>query len=322
MNKLLLNSYVSVYIFSEIINSILTLILLLLTIKLLLNWNFNSNSQKQYRLEKSLYLSSLITNFLLISKIIILIYLVYTLDAISIFIPGAMCAAGVVSANKYGMFLLFVKFVTISLLFILIILEDYDLKSKYYPIFKKREYILLIAILSIIIEVYLNYKYFFNINLNAPVSCCSTLYGTLEGQNPLPFNLNIKSMLILFGLLFLAFIISLVLEISYIIFTVAPLFIVISYYSVVYFFGTYIYELPTHKCPFCMMQKEYFYVGYFVWGSLYFGSILALIWAIMRVWFKQNYKRLKLASIYLISFFVILNCSYVVIYYIKNGVLL
>jgi len=69
-----------------------------------------------------------------------------------------------------------------------------------------------------------------------------------------------------------------------------PLFTVISYYGVVYFFGTYIYELPTHKCPFCMMQKEYHYVGYLLWGTLFFGSAFGLIYSIVLVWLKDKYR--------------------------------
>jgi len=322
MDKLLLNSYVSVYIFSEFITLLLSAILLIVTIKSLIKWDFNSTSKEQYALEKNIYLSSLIANFLLYVKIVLLIYLVYTLDNIAIYIPGAMCAAGVVSANSYGMVLLGVKFLTIFTLIIWVTLERYDLEAKYYPIFKIRGYILLIAIFLIFLEGYLDYLYFSNINLDAPVSCCSTLYGTLEGQNPLPFGLDIKSMLLIFALLFVAFIILLILEIEMLIFIVAPLFVVISYYSVVYFFGTYIYELPTHKCPFCMMQKEYYYIGYLVWGSLFFGSIFAIDWALVKLWLKRDYKSLKRASIILLTIFVGLNSSYVLIYYLKNGVFL
>ena len=322
MDKLLLNSYVSVYIFSEFITLLLSAILLIVTIKSLIKWDFNSTSKEQYALEKNIYLSSLIANFLLYVKIVLLIYLVYTLDNIAIYIPGAMCAAGVVSANSYGMVLLGVKFLTIFTLIIWVTLERYDLEAKYYPIFKIRGYILLIAIFLIFLEGYLDYLYFSNINLDAPVSCCSTLYGTLEGQNPLPFGLDIKSMLLIFALLFIAFIILLILEIEILIFIVAPLFVVISYYSVVYFFGTYIYELPTHKCPFCMMQKEYYYIGYLVWGSLFFGSIFTIDWALVKLWLKRDYKSLKRASIILLTIFVGLNSSYVLIYYLKNGVFL
>jgi hypothetical protein len=71
-----------------------------------------------------------------------------------------------------------------------------------------------------------------------------------------------------------------------------------------------------------MMQKEYYYVGYLIWGTLFFGSIFAIIWAIMRVWLKVNYKRLKNISIWLLILFALLNSSYVLIYYLKNGVFL
>ncbi len=322
MDKLLLNSYLSIYIFSEVITLILSLMVLFITVKIVLKWDFNSNSKEQYALEKSLYLGSILALFLFVAKLILLVYLVYALDAISIYIPGAMCAAGVVSANGYGMVLLGVKFLTIFMLLLYLFLEKYDVESKYYPILRAREVVLIVAIVLSLIEVYLDYSYFYNIDINAPVSCCSTLYGTLEGQNPLPFNLNINTLLIVFALLFIALISALLLELEILTLIVAPLFIYISYYSVVYFFGTYIYQLPTHKCPFCMMQKEYNYIGYLVWGTLFFGVSLGAVWAIVKRWLKKDYREVKRYAIILLTLFVAINCSYILIYYIKNGVLL
>jgi hypothetical protein len=322
MDKLLLNSYVSIYTFSEVVALILCAILLFITIKAVLKWDFNSTSKEQYTLEKSIYLGSIISNFLLTVKVILLIYLVYTLDSISIYIPGAMCAAGVVSANSYGMVLLGVKFLTIATLVVALTLERYDLEAKYYPIFKTRSYALLLVVFLILLEGYLDFAYLSNIDINAPVSCCSTLYGTLEGHNPLPFGLDMQMLLVLLALLFISLVILLLIEIEALIFIIAPLFVVVSYYSVVYFFGTYIYELPTHKCPFCMMQKEYYYVGYLIWGSLAFGVLFSLDWALLKLWLKADYKKLKKLSIWLLSIFIVLNSSYVLIYYLKNGVLL
>jgi hypothetical protein len=38
----------------------------------------------------------------------------------------------------------------------------------------------------------------------------------------------------------------------------------------------YIYELPTHHCPFCILQKEYGYIGYLIYLTLLGGAIAGL----------------------------------------------
>jgi hypothetical protein len=54
------------------------------------------------------------------------------------------------------------------------------------------------------------------------------------------------------------------------------LFLYIGYYAVTYFFSTYVYELPTHQCPFCMLQKEYHFIGYFIWSTLFLGTFFGV----------------------------------------------
>ena len=46
--------------------------------------------------------------------------------------------------------------------------------------------------------------------------------------------------------------------------------------SLVSFIGVYIYELPTHRCPFCVLQRDYGYVGYALYLALLGGSVLGL----------------------------------------------
>ena len=36
----------------------------------------------------------------------------------------------------------------------------------------------------------------------------------------------------------------------------------VSIGSIFSFISLYIYELPTHACPFCLLQREYHFVGY------------------------------------------------------------
>jgi hypothetical protein len=168
----------------------------------------------------------------------------------------------------------------------------------------------------------LDILYFTNIETTNPVSCCSIIFGQTGGANGLPFGLDIPKLLILFYLLFTLVVLTIVSEMAVVSIVASLFFGVISYYSVVYFFGTYVYELPTHLCPFCMLQDHYYYVGYFIWGFLLLGLFFTINTAIMQSFFKQPAKSLKKISLLLLSLFVLLCSSYVAVYYFKNGVFL
>ena len=52
------------------------------------------------------------------------------------------------------------------------------------------------------------------------------------------------------------------------------LMFIISLVSIVSFISLYIYELPTHHCPFCIIMEEYHYLGYLLY-LLLFGAVVA-----------------------------------------------
>jgi hypothetical protein len=60
------------------------------------------------------------------------------------------------------------------------------------------------------------------------------------------------------------------------------LFFLISCVSFLSFISLYFYELPTHRCPFCVLQKEYGYVGYLLYASLLTGAVSGLGIGVLR----------------------------------------
>ena len=322
MNNIFLNNQVIVYLLSEAILLLLLAIAFGVTVGILRHWDFGSFSERQFRLERRAYLVTTILKFVFVVKFLLLLYFVFTIDQLAVLVPGAMCAAGVISANDHGMQLLFVKLVILFFLLWWMALERYDLEAKAYPVFRMRSWLFVGIFLMILIEGWLDISYFAAIDLRAPVSCCSALFGQLEGANPLPFGLDIPKLLLLYYLLYGVTAAAMLLQQRMITLLAALLFMVLSYYAVVYFFGTYVYELPTHKCPFCMMQREYYYVEYLIWGTLFIGTFLALVWALMGLILGQERSRERRWALLLLSIFVLLCTAYVTIYYLKNGVLL
>jgi hypothetical protein len=51
---------------------------------------------------------------------------------------------------------------------------------------------------------------------------------------------------------------------------------VIALLSILSFISLYVYELPTHHCPFCLLQMEYGYIGYLLYAALFSGVVTGL----------------------------------------------
>ena len=100
------------------------------------------------------------------------------------------------------------------------------------------------------------------------------------------------------------------------------LFLMVSYYAVVYFFGTYVYELPTHQCPFCMLQSEYHYVGYLIWVSLLLGTFFGINSSILKLLLNKEIKSVYNISLVFNALFVFTCSLYVTLFYFNNGVFL
>jgi len=322
VNEALLSNQVIVYLVSESILLSLLSIAFIITIGILKGWDFDSYTQQQFTLERRAYLVMTILLFVFAVKFFLVLYFVFAIDNLSVLVPGAMCAAGVISANDYGMALLFFKLLVLFFLTLWMALNKYDLQAKDYPVFRIKSWLFVLIFIMIVIEVWLSIAYFTNIDMLEPVNCCSTLYGQLEGANPLPFGLDKTKLLILFYLLFVVLVGAMFSGQKLLAIMANIMFVVIAYYAVVYFFGTYVYELPTHNCPFCMLQKEYYFVGYLIWGSLFGGVYLSLVSSMMELYLGDHRKKERLWSLSLLSIFMLLCTGYVVVYYIKNGVLL
>ena len=319
MNPILLNTQVQIYLFGEAILYIFMIIAFLASIEILLKWDFNSFSSKQYNLERRSYLVITILVFVFAIKFMLLPYFIFTIDTLNTLVPGAMCGAGVISANSYGLKLLFIKLLVIFLLTLWLMVNHYDLEAKDYPYVKIKYGLYIVIFLIVTLELFLDFAYFLHIDTHQIVSCCSSLFGQLEGANPLPFGLDTKMMLILFYFIFIT-LIFLIISSNYVLALIFDmLFIYISYYSIVYFFGTYIYELPTHKCPFCMFQKEYYYIGYLVWGLLFGGSFLIADAIISKKILGVDTTRVLKYGAVAVSLFVFIITLIVLIYRLKNG---
>ncbi len=322
LNNILLSNEVIVLLFIQVILFVLLLIAFYYSLTIIKNWDYSKTTSLQYKLEKRSYLVILIITFTMLIKIFLLPYFAFTIDKLSNIIPGAMCAAGVITANEYGQPLFSLKLFILFFIGLWLIVNNLDLKSKVYP-FTKVKFIFFIFIFSLIsIETVIDILYFTNISTKEPVLCCSVIFGVNSSSDTIPFNLDVSMLLILFYLVYILLIFVNIQKQRFLNFVSSILFIYISYYSVTYFFSTYIFELPTHQCPFCMLQHEYYYIGYFIWTSLFLGTFFSIATYTLPFIIKKEINKYYKYSIIFNSLFVFICTFYVIRFYLVNGTFL
>ena len=322
---MILSPEVLTIIILNIIFLIFGTIAFILSIRIFFNWNVESTSQKQYTLEKQSFLSATIIKYILSIKILLFIFFIFTLDKISNVLTGAMCAAGVVDATSYGIYLLLFKLINIYLFGFWLIIHNFDIKTETLKFTKLKFGLFLFIYFLFISEIVLEITMFSSIDVAKLVSCCGTLYSnTQTSYLSSIFMINSSYLLISFysslGFLILFYLVRN--DYLYIIFNL--IFLILAIITLITFFGTYIYELPTHHCPFCMLQNEYSYVGYILYLSLFVGTFYGFNIGISNILTQDNensayyYKM----SLVFILFYTVLVSYYTISYYLKNGVFL
>lgn len=261
----------------------------ILGLKILLEWDILDSSEGQFALEKKTYLVSTLVQYGLFFEIISFFLFIYTADDLHNLLTGAMCATGSLNANPYGFPALFVRIFALFLSSFWIAMNYLDNKAEDYPLIRKK-YVLLMLMAPVATAGYfLQVKYFIGIDPNVITSCCGVLFS--EGRSGIGSSLaslpaNQMRYIFYGSFLFLAFsgLSALKARAKFFLYTfsaVSALFFLISILSVVSFISLYFYRIPTHHCPFDILQREYYYAGYPLYFSLFTGSLFGAMVAVI-----------------------------------------
>jgi len=306
-----------------ILNVIFTLfstIAFFLSIKIFLKWDINSTSTLQYTLEKQSYLTATIIKYIFIIKVPLFLFFIFTLDKISNILTGAMCGAGVVDATDYGNYLFILKIINLYIFAYWIALHTEDMKHENQPYTRAKFGFFIVAFFLFLSELIVEGVMFGSIDLNEIVSCCGTIYSSSTGSYISQiFAMSPTLLLAMFYGVFALILIFYFLKRSYLFAISNIFFILISIITLITFFGTYIYELPSHHCPFCFLQSDYYYIGYLLYILLFSGTFYGIVAGFIAT--SDENKTLNYKKSILFNFlYVLLVSLYPAIYYIKNGV--
>ncbi len=266
------------------VGSILVSIMLLIAsafgISILRHWNIRSGSELQLILERKTYLISTLMTYALWFQLASFFLFIFTADHLHRLFVGAMCAAGTLNVNEYGYPALVMKMITFVLAGIWIIVNYSDNRAYDYPLVKKKYGMLLVLTPFVFSETLLQGFYFAGMRADVITSCCGSIFGT--GENTVSSELaslpSVPLKIAFYAGLaftFIAGIFSLKRKGKggMLFSLVAVSMFLISLASLISFLSSYIYELPTHHCPFCMLQSEFSYIGYVFYLSLFCGTV-------------------------------------------------
>jgi len=267
-----------------LLGSFLTSAMLLLAVwygvQIIRKWDIKSGSELQLGLERKTYLISTITSYAFGFQLLSFFLFIYTADDLARLFVGAMCAVGSLYVNAYGYPSLILKIVNFLLAGTWLILNYTDNKAYDYPLIKKKYLLLLIITPFILAEMTLQALYFLELSPNVITSCCGSLFST-EAPGVTSSLAALPS--ILMKIIFYCCIVATLLSgiwfyrtvggIGYLFafLSTAAFFVAIA--ALISFISLYFYEMPTHHCPFCILQKEYGYIGYGLYTLLLVGAV-------------------------------------------------
>lgn len=277
-----------------LVGSLLVSFLLLLAswyaVQILRHWDLASGSERQLALERRTYLVSTVMGYACAFQVVSLFLFIYTADDLAPLFVGAMCAVGTLYANVYGYPTLMLKAVSTVLAGAWLIVNHADNRGRDYPLIRKK-YALLLALTPIVLgETGLQAAYFTGLKADVITSCCGSLFSSassgvaseLAGLPILPAKIafyGVVAALLAAGAWFCRRATG-----GYVVAGLSLLAFVTSIAALISFISLYIYELPTHHCPFCILQREYHFIGYPIYGMLFGGVIAGLGLGLLSRW--------------------------------------
>ncbi len=269
--------------------SVLTLILCLYAagsgLYILRYWDRNSTSALQYRLEQRTVLISTLVRLALVFEIASGLLFIYTVDELHPLFVGAMCATGTLNANPVGWNALTTKIALFFGASLWLVLNRFDDRAEDYPLVRGKFLALPLVAWLIGLDLYYQVSFFTGLKPEVITSCCGALFSSggsglaadLAGLPPGPTMVAFYAGA---GLLLLALgsawcwpsgVLRVILAV------LAAGFFPLALAAIISFISLYIYQLPTHHCPFDLFQNHYHYIGYPLYLCLFTTVLCGLM---------------------------------------------
>lgn len=251
-------------------------------LRILVGWDAASASEAQLWRERRSTLLSWVLGFVMGADLLCLAFFVGLAERLHVFLTGAMCAAGTLGANAYGYptLLAMVAGFLLSVLWLLVNRLDAGAPN---TALVRLKYLALVPVAVVLgTQAVLLVNFFARLDPAFITSCCGTFFDAeREGLGADLAHLPPALMRPVFWVTWGATCgVGLIANTArrwdglYAVLSAAMLPIGLA--AILSFVSVSIYDLPTHHCPFCLLQGEYDYVGYLLYAGLFLGATLGL----------------------------------------------
>lgn len=257
-------------------------------VRILLHWDADSDSEYQIDLEGRTWLAAALVESGLAVQFLSLFLLIFAATDFSEMIAGAMCATGSFLANEYGPKSLYVKIAGLFLYGFWIVLHRLDLRSEFSPLIRIKFIYLLILLPYLFFDSYYLIAYLYNLEPDIITSCCGVIFSDKNIQTNFLL-LDVSTEVVVGGFYLLAAVVTVMgwilakkisRDASFSIaansvygFLVAAFFL-LSLVTITIYFSSYIYAMPYHNCPFDILHKEFNYIGFPIYFTLFSAAFL------------------------------------------------
>jgi hypothetical protein len=289
---------------------------------ILRRWDLGDGSDLQLSLERRTYLVSTCMSYGMGFQLLSLFLFIYTAEDMARFIIGAMCAAGSLHANQWGYPALVLKIIASLLAGIWLIVNYADNRGYDYPLIRKKYTLLLMIAPFGVADLVVQAGYFLSLNPDVITSCCGSLFafGPGKSENNIATLPQLPAEIFFYAGISLVVISGVIFyrtgKAGYVFSLASAVALFASAHALIAFISPYFYELPTHHCPFCLLQREYGYLGYPLYLALLAGAVCGLgvgstlpyrHIASLRQVLPRLQQRLTLASIILFGLFTAMS---------------
>jgi hypothetical protein len=260
-------------------------------VRVLRHWDLSSGSEAQLAMERRTYLVATLVKLVLVFEVAGVLLFIFNADRMASLFTGAMCAVGTLNVDRYGFPALYLKITTFFLASGWLALNFIDNRGYDYPLARIKYGALLVVAPVVTLAAGIQLAYFSGLRADVITSCCSTLFsggGITVTTNSLATLSHTVSLSALAGGITLTLGAGAVHAQTgrgatvYGVVALGTLAVALA--AVVSTISVYVYELPHHHCPFCLLKNEYGHIGYLLYvplfGAAAFGVATSLAgWA-------------------------------------------
>lgn len=252
-------------------------------VSVLRRWDLASGSEAQLALERRTYLVATLLKIVMAAEVAALILFVFNADRMAALFTGAMCAVGTLKVDPFGFPALYLKMAVFFLAGGWLVLDHVDNRGWDYPLIRVKYAALLVLAPLMAVSAAVQAAYFTGLRADVITSCCSTLFSgggvtvTSNSVAALPHGVALSALagalaaVAASGGAFLRWG-----RFGWLHAVVSAAVFVIGLSAVISTISVYVYELPHHHCPFCLLKREYVHVGYLLYVPLFAGTVCGM----------------------------------------------